>query len=610
MAYIKVMPFLPQFEDVDGTPLELGTIEFYLWDTTTPTPYYTDWTGTSGGTSLTLNLLGQPEDDMFLDTDILSGYKFVLKDRFGNVLETLGPFFPPATYNDYADPVVTAPVFLKTVSDVINGERVSSMRWVASKAEQAAIIAGTTTTDHTTILNQMMQDMKTSKKANLYLHPGLWNSKKVIIPSNIKIWAHGATWKARSDLPTTDPMIINEVYDGTETAIEIYGGRFQGNGGVRQNSIAAMLRVDKLKIVGSEFFDNRDTGLALGGCTRSLIDDVHIHHCGRTEVTAEGGAALYIGSYGSEIGRYVRVRNPVIHDCEWHGVTVGGGAIDSAMRDVSIESPMIYDVKEAGIFGGYYNGLTIVNPLISNITRKYMSSSGIEVGGEDLRIIGGEIANVQNSGITLTDTNNAVICGVGTTNCGLDAAYYATAPHIGLLSLGTRPDPLGDIQITGHLAVDYGTPCYSAVSVVGQVGGDPCLNVSIKGNSYSNTVWGSGKAVYIDPAYWGEGCVHLDNGGADDTGSVSANRGDASVTLRVGIDEEVQRFQTNLSTNRTITLSTNAVYNGAKFRIVRSALGAGTLDVGGLKTMPAATAAWCEVTYSVTTWNLTGYGLL
>jgi hypothetical protein len=90
---------------------------------------------------------------------------------------------------------------------------------------------------------------------------------------------------------------------------------------------------------------------------------------------------------------------------------------------------------------------------------------------------------------------------------------------------------------------------------------------------------------------------------------VSADRGNNSVTLTMS-DSPVQRFATTLTANRTVTLPTTAVYNGAKFRIVRTGLGAFTLDVGGLKTIPSGTAAYVDVTHDGTAWRLSGYGTL
>lgn len=91
---------------------------------------------------------------------------------------------------------------------------------------------------------------------------------------------------------------------------------------------------------------------------------------------------------------------------------------------------------------------------------------------------------------------------------------------------------------------------------------------------------------------------------------MSADRGDASVTLQVGVDVPVQRFATTLTANRVVTLSADDVYNGARFRIVRTGLGAFTLDVGGLKTIPSGTAAFVQVMHDGTAWRLTGYGTL
>ena len=91
---------------------------------------------------------------------------------------------------------------------------------------------------------------------------------------------------------------------------------------------------------------------------------------------------------------------------------------------------------------------------------------------------------------------------------------------------------------------------------------------------------------------------------------IGTDRGDNSVTLTVGTDATTQRFATTLTANRTITLSTTGAINGDCFRIVRTGLGAFTLDVGGLKTIPSATAAWAEVEFDGSAWVLTGYGVL
>lgn len=89
---------------------------------------------------------------------------------------------------------------------------------------------------------------------------------------------------------------------------------------------------------------------------------------------------------------------------------------------------------------------------------------------------------------------------------------------------------------------------------------------------------------------------------------VSGDRGDNSITINAGTDLEVQRFATALTANRTVTLGTGGP--GAKFRIVRTGLGAFTLAVGAVKTIPSATAAFVDVGSDGTGWFLTGYGTL
>jgi hypothetical protein len=89
---------------------------------------------------------------------------------------------------------------------------------------------------------------------------------------------------------------------------------------------------------------------------------------------------------------------------------------------------------------------------------------------------------------------------------------------------------------------------------------------------------------------------------------VSADRGDASVTLNAGSDVPVQRFATTLTANRTVTLGSGG--NGSTFRVVRTGLGAFTLDVGGLKTIPNSTAAFVDVHHDGSAWRLTAYGTL
>ncbi len=97
MAYILAAPTVQQYVDANGLPLANGSIEFFIWNTSTPTPVYSDDSGTSLGTSVTLNSIGAPQSSggtpvaLFFDDSV--AYKIVRKDAAGDAIDpTIGPF--------------------------------------------------------------------------------------------------------------------------------------------------------------------------------------------------------------------------------------------------------------------------------------------------------------------------------------------------------------------------------------------------------------------------------------------------------------------------------------------------------------------------------------
>lgn len=89
--------------------------------------------------------------------------------------------------------------------------------------------------------------------------------------------------------------------------------------------------------------------------------------------------------------------------------------------------------------------------------------------------------------------------------------------------------------------------------------------------------------------------------------------GDAAKTLVVGTDPSTQVWNTTLTADRAVTLSTSGAFNGAKYRIVRNsaATGAFNLNVGTgpLKALAAA-GAWVDVEYNGSSWIETASGSL
>ena len=93
--------------------------------------------------------------------------------------------------------------------------------------------------------------------------------------------------------------------------------------------------------------------------------------------------------------------------------------------------------------------------------------------------------------------------------------------------------------------------------------------------------------------------------------SVSGDRGDASVSLEVGVDQSTQRFTTTLTVARTVTLTTTNAQNGDRFRISRTAAGAFNLSSSGTFNNKAlATNEWMDYEFQGSGWYLTGFGSL
>lgn len=94
--------------------------------------------------------------------------------------------------------------------------------------------------------------------------------------------------------------------------------------------------------------------------------------------------------------------------------------------------------------------------------------------------------------------------------------------------------------------------------------------------------------------------------------ALSADNGDASISLTVGTSERTQRWATTLTADRTVTLNTTTAYTGARLRLVRTeaATGLFALFVSSASVTLATLlrAQWCDVEYSGTAWIVVARG--
>lgn len=100
MAYVKGQFDVTQNVDANGDPATSYILKFFIWDTATPTAVYSDSSGTSLGTTVTLNSLGQPQTsggtacDIFFDTAVVYKAQLYLSDGATTVGPSIGPFYP------------------------------------------------------------------------------------------------------------------------------------------------------------------------------------------------------------------------------------------------------------------------------------------------------------------------------------------------------------------------------------------------------------------------------------------------------------------------------------------------------------------------------------
>jgi hypothetical protein len=424
-----------------------------------------------------------------------------------------------AGFVGYSDPV--APAFLKTVSDIINGERVSVLRAIATD-KHAGIRAGTNTDDLQANIVDLINAMRDAKYGDLYFPRGMYTSGKLTIPGNFKMSGNGATIKAAATLAANQPLMINQNFGGAANTtiddnINIEGIAFLCDiAADRSVELVSFIKCGNLNLERVRVIGPRYVGLAIGGCKGARLVDIVASGCGKQAVTVEGGAAIWIGPYlgDGSTSDDTWIDRPRISSCEWAGIYTTG-------QRVTISRPHIINVKEAGIFGTS-STLDINGGVISGITRKYISSAGIELGGINATIGGGLIiSGTDNVSISLADFQGATISGIKTMNARRDAATFPGAGHISIISLSASPLMCRDILINGHSAIDYSLPSYAAVAVDGQAPGGAAINVKIgEGNNYSGTPWTSGKAISINPTYWNSAsCEHRGNLGADDSAS-------------------------------------------------------------------------------------------
>jgi hypothetical protein len=379
---------------------------------------------------------------------------------------------------------------------------------------------------------------------------------------------YGATLQAANSLPNNSVLILNEQFDGSDNQIEIHGGTFIGNSSAtRANALLAFLRVDKLKLYDLYLKTNSYQLLAIGGCTNFVLQNIEAEDYGLPAVTVEGGSAFWIGHYANVACSNGVLNNLYAHDGEWAGMYFAG--IPTAyVYGISLNNFRAVNVKEAGIFFVYGYSCEINNVYISGVTRKNISSSGIETGATfKFNITGGLIENTDASAISLSDCQSAFIGGgLQTLNAKRDGTYYPVCAHITFIfNTFQRGITIANVKSSDTTVNNLGGFSDAAVEI--GTTATPAQLCIIKDNDFSGTAWASGDAIDVAAGSTATNTYHYNNDGSSDAlpfvvnFALSGSTGAQSVTGIPFRPRHIEFTATHVS-GTTLYQSTSTIYVG------------------------------------------------
>src|SRR5574343_242 len=314
-------------------------------------------------------------------------------------------------------------------------------------------------------------------------------------------------------------------------------------------------------------------------------------------------------SDGSDCRNISIHHNKFIVDAGTHYVADYGILVDATnevISNVSVSDNEFYgNVRRPIIFTGAYvagtsgcvdckannNDIYVTDDLISAVTAAIEVFDGLRID-----TCGNKVH------ISLTDDTKALTAPI------YNAATYSNINNnnVYLYSLVARTITSGIYVVDSGSVVTGNTLTIDSPEALIVTYGICCAAGVTGAMIFGNKINALNSATFTNKIYFIQNGNYADMSFAAARG---ANRGNASITLYPNIDCQVQLFSTALTEARTITLSTTSGFEGARFRIVRTAGNTGgpwALSVGGLKDLAQNT--WAEVVYSNTSWTLVGYG--
>lgn len=247
-TYAPLVNTVLQYEDSAGVPLSGGTLYFYKSGTTTATNIYSDSTGTSLGTSVTLNSSGYPASGgnivtLFRDESI--ALKIILKDSDGTTVWTADELSAVGTFDSDSSDKLAGIEELADVTDAVNVGAVANgkqTRWVPADlmyptaTNGCAALATAETTAGRPDMRVLDFDASSDENAQFSIaFPLRWNLGTVTFRA---FWTHasgntagmdGVTWALKGVACAADDTIdaafgtaVSVAVDSAQTAEDLW----------------------------------------------------------------------------------------------------------------------------------------------------------------------------------------------------------------------------------------------------------------------------------------------------------------------------------------------------------------------------------------------------
>ncbi len=364
----------------------------------------------------------------------------------------------------------------------------------------------------------------------VFFPAGTYISGQLLVPSNVTLRGvpGRSILKASAAITTSEVLLRNETLSGyANSNISIRDLIIDGNdlgAGVSQTRMAELVtfaRATKVRLKGVVVRNHEYIGVAIAGCHDVKIDDCEFTDCGYDGTTTNGGSALWVANRVSDSSEDVTVTNCYFHDLRWHGAHFS--AIDGTIRDCRFQ-----DVQEAAVFTPIANAgkRSFINNKIDGVTIRDISASGIEVGGNNVVIMGNQISGTEGSAVALTDAQDVVVTGNTFTACEKMGVHVICSE--------TAPDQPQDITITSNRMTDDGAGSLCAVKFTSA--GDAATGVTIEANDLRGT-WADGAAIVTNPKIGADSRI-AGNAGYNPIGVSAITVGSSPYTYTAGLSPE------------------------------------------------------------------------